>query len=35
MAAAVQPALARIADIFGRVELILFSTFFYVLGMVL
>ena len=32
IAAAAQPTAARIADVFGRVELILVSIFFYVLG---
>ncbi|KAK4175779.1 putative siderophore iron transporter 1 [Triangularia setosa] len=35
IAAAAQPTSARIADIFGRVELVCLSVFFYVLGTVL
>lgn len=35
IAAAAQPAAARIADVFGRVELILVSIFFYVLGTII
>lgn len=35
IAAAAQPTSAKIADVFGRVELICFSVFFYVLGTVI
>lgn len=34
-AAAIQPPYARVADRFGRLELILFATFFYVFGTIL
>ena len=32
IAAAAQPAFARVADVFGRVELLVFSVVLYVLG---
>lgn len=32
IAAAAQPPLAKVSDVFGRVEILLFSIFFYVLG---
>lgn len=35
IAAAIQPAAAKIADVFGRVELICASVFFYVIGTIL
>ncbi|KAL5403476.1 ferrioxamine B transporter [Paraphaeosphaeria minitans] len=35
VAAAAQPTAAKIADVFGRVELIVFSVFFYVLGTII